>query len=255
MWRVVVGMLLAAGCGDAAARITCPGERPPIESCFQGVFFAECGGDGEPLLGCTEDDCRWFADGCVAAGYEASNCPADDICCHDDWPFEDDGFYPSSPLNGSLFWYGSAPRDRTTEVVVPVTVDAALKGETSVSCDGPPPRDGTPCEWPRMGAGMYLTQDTLAGVLWNEGWFGGWQPSIEIIPQPDGPLAARVCAEPFTDFLPQSCGLPIVCASSGTARLNRWPSGPEDLAGVVIEFDVTFPNGFHLVVTLAPTET
>jgi hypothetical protein len=62
---------------------------PELSTCFQGAFFADCGGDSGPRYACTTKDCRWFVGGNIASGYSSSTCPVDDICCHDGEPFKD----------------------------------------------------------------------------------------------------------------------------------------------------------------------
>src|SRR5687767_8928731 len=103
---------MVVGCGTAPEGDPCPGEPPAFDQCYAGYFFADCGGDGDPRFACSPDHgCRWFQDGCVAVGFEASPCPADDICCVDDWPFAD-GAYPAAWR--SLYGLGTAPWRRAT---------------------------------------------------------------------------------------------------------------------------------------------
>lgn len=71
----------------------CPaGVRPALEACSYGLFWADCGGEGEPTFACGESGrCRWFASRCLAASFVASDCPLTDRCCHPssdgEWPF------------------------------------------------------------------------------------------------------------------------------------------------------------------------
>src|SRR5262245_7773616 len=76
-----------------AIPLSCPAERPSLDDCFVGDAFADCGGTGDaPILACRMlsdwRECRWFAGGCVATGYEPSPCPPDDVCCRDNFPFD-----------------------------------------------------------------------------------------------------------------------------------------------------------------------
>ncbi len=65
--------------------------RAPLTDCDFGLYWADCGGDGEPVVGCDREtgDCRWFAGGVTALGHATSDCPPSDPCCHDGWPFSD----------------------------------------------------------------------------------------------------------------------------------------------------------------------
>lgn len=86
-----------AGTSDASVAASCPGgSRPSILACERSLYAAQCGGDGTPRLGCDSSggNCLWFVDGCVASEYEASDCPAANICCHagsaGPWAFAND---------------------------------------------------------------------------------------------------------------------------------------------------------------------
>ena len=80
----LVCAFLCAGCA--------PDDRRPLSDCAFGLYWAECGGNAAPVLGCDREsgDCRWFDGGETARGYEVSDCPPTDVCCHAFWPF--DGF-------------------------------------------------------------------------------------------------------------------------------------------------------------------
>lgn len=68
-----------------------PDERMPLADCDHGLYWADCGGDGEPVLGCDRESgaCRWFTGGISARGHAISDCPATNPCCHENWPFDD----------------------------------------------------------------------------------------------------------------------------------------------------------------------
>lgn len=89
----LAAMLAAAGCPVTAEDL-----RKPLGDCEHGLYWAECGGEGDPVLGCDEatGDCRWFSGGVSARGYAVSDCPTTDPCCHDGWPFFD--FAPSGDV-------------------------------------------------------------------------------------------------------------------------------------------------------------
>ena len=73
-----------------------PDGRMPLSDCDHGLYWADCGGSGDPVLGCDREtgDCRWFSGGVTARGHAASDCRSDDPCCHGNWPFSD--FTPSN---------------------------------------------------------------------------------------------------------------------------------------------------------------
>jgi hypothetical protein len=97
--------------GGSEAADPCPAGAPDLSACSVHHRFADCGGAGEPRLGCSETQgCLWFSEGCVAAGFTASDCPADNICCHSNWPYDDSDMTVSSPY--SLFYgWGLGPWD------------------------------------------------------------------------------------------------------------------------------------------------
>jgi hypothetical protein len=98
--------------------------RVSLGDCPHGLYWAECGGTGEPVLGCESDlgDCRWFQGGVTASGYTVSDCPPTDPCCYGGWPFAD--FAPTGPtlararLHMSLLRSGPQARRGPSEVSV-----------------------------------------------------------------------------------------------------------------------------------------
>jgi hypothetical protein len=155
-----LALAFAVGCAPEAARDpideACGGPRPALEDCAAlGVYSADCGGEGEPVLACDEENgaCRWFAGACVAARHRASDCPASDPCCHatadGDWPFAD-GWMPTSTsvfapyvLREDVATIGRTPVTATTPANLAVTVDPSFVASAtpSVECTGeiPPP--------------------------------------------------------------------------------------------------------------------
>lgn len=83
------GAALAASCAGGPVEPVDP--RIALTDCPHGLYWAECGVAGEPVLGCDSElgDCRWFQGGVTARGYIVSDCGPTDPCCHDDWPFSD----------------------------------------------------------------------------------------------------------------------------------------------------------------------
>jgi hypothetical protein len=95
-WSIARTCLACSLLGTLA--VSCGTDGVPMSECEFGLYWADCGGNGEPLLGCDRStgDCRWFANGLAAQNHAVSDCPADDVCCHDAWPFED--FSPSADI-------------------------------------------------------------------------------------------------------------------------------------------------------------
>src|SRR5262245_54408039 len=184
---VVVGALVVAACGGSESPPDdgCPGPQPALADCFAGNFFADCGGDGEPRLACSDTEgCMWFSGGCVAAGFEASSCPADDICCHDDWPYPD----PGSDYVVLARWFytlGTAPWDRTTSTTLSVSIDPSLVvADSDITCDGPDLglELRNPCSDPEGYGSFFLTPDTLLVESSHTSGIVGWSAQIEVVP-------------------------------------------------------------------------
>lgn len=87
------GAVLVVTFSSWSASGCAPDDRMPLEDCDVGLYWADCGGNDEPLLACerASGDCRWFSGGATARGHAVSNCPTTDPCCHDGWPFTDYG--------------------------------------------------------------------------------------------------------------------------------------------------------------------
>src|SRR5687767_11391554 len=145
----VLPLLIMSACGGDAPLIECPGERPPIEQCYRGAFFAECGGQGDQRFACNEaGDCRWFTTSCVAAGYEASACGPYELCCEEDWPYPAGALSSAaaSQLSQDIYGWGRLPWDRVRLMRLQVEVDPGLMPTTpGVTCTGTYPAEGTPC--------------------------------------------------------------------------------------------------------------
>jgi hypothetical protein len=90
-----IAAFLIAGCGSNLAGH--PDGGPALDECLHGRYWANCGGNGPPRVGCdlATGECRWFEGGVVARGHVASDCPAEDLCCASSpygtgiWPFAD----------------------------------------------------------------------------------------------------------------------------------------------------------------------
>lgn len=141
---LVVGCVETDGSPDSAPSpdvASLDDTRSPISDCSYGLFWADCGGTGEPALGCdrTTGDCRWFEGGETARGYAISACPSSAVCCHDDWPFTD--FAPSEQTlrnaSGQLNLLSRGVISRAPTNAVPILAD--FDGETSlgrIRCEG-----------------------------------------------------------------------------------------------------------------------
>ncbi len=247
--------LAATACGgDQSLAEACGGEQPPLNQCFVGDFVADCGGDSTPVLACASPsgaDCRWFESGCVALGYQPSDCPNSDICCHADWPFEE---LKPFELERQLFGLGTQPWTRERELTVSVTVDSTLTvSETTFVCEGTDPERGsnTPCTgW--MGVPQARFGGTLVLASPNSG-VSGWYPWLELDLEHAGGPMARVCLYTYTDVYTGQCpqDRDASCAVSGTLAINRIPAKGEDLSGLLASVDVQFASGFRLSGTVA----
>jgi hypothetical protein len=243
---ILVG--LAACRGGTEALTNCPGEQQPsIADCYVGEFFADCGGSGPPRLACNDQQCLWFAADCGPAGFEASDCPADDICCHDGWPFPAAGY--STALTLDLYAFGPEPWDRTSHVALGVVVDPTLTGTTTqVTCSGPNPNLAAydPCADP---VEVTAFQGGTARVrAWpGEPFRAGWYLWIEIVDDGSGGLGARACAAEMIDTMVCPGAAPL-CASAGTITISQLPI--VDVRTLVVGVDATFPTGFAVDATL-----
>jgi hypothetical protein len=260
--RGVFAILVVAACeGTEADRVLdpqpfeCPTPaRRALDDCFVGYFFADCGGEGPPRLACRErGGCYWFSGSCLALGFVASECPAEDVCCYSDpdgnypWPYPDLRF--DDPfLRDKFYGLGHEAWDRTTDANLSTSIDTNLSiSTTSVICTGPPP------EFPESGFDPCVETHDYAGIVGDTvllvgisiPWFAGWYPQIEIIPD-GGAMRASVCARQFTDFLYQSCpDHERVCASSGSIVLSDWPTSAGNPIGLMARVDATFASGFR----------
>ncbi len=220
---------------------TCPFSwQPVIDECDTGRFFANCGGDGEPVLGCAHGDCRWFTGGCAARGYEVSPCPSDDICCftlrNGRWPFQE-RTSNDSYLFFDLYGWGTLPWTRARAMNVSVVVDEALPvGDRVFTCDGPEPHFGGPCGVLALGMSQGPVRDTISFTVYGRPGLAGWNPTVEIDPVT---MKARVCADRYTDFF-SGCptGQDVVCAHEGTLTLSRLPASGLDFEDLRLRLDV-----------------
>jgi len=236
--------VLVAGCGGHGSD-GCPGARPSIADCYSGLFFAECGGDDTQRFACRTDDstCKWFQ-GCVAAGYVASNCPSQDLCCIYQWPFKDE--FDEGVLFSALHGYGTAAWDRSRAMRITVAFDPAISaGDLVVTCSGSIPTEESPCAGPEPYSVRLL--DTLIVGIGHVDLQPGWVLWAEVDLEATPVAMGRVCKAPATDLQVRMCrsGTDVECAESGSVRLNRAPSSPADLPGLVVMIDVLFADGLR----------
>lgn len=220
----------------------CDAEQPSLTECSRGEFHADCPGSGPPVLACGELDCLWFTTGCVALGYSPSPCPADDICCLDDWPFEQPG--EPSFLYPRLYALGTAPWDGRAFLSIPVEIDNGLEGPESPTFECPgdnaPVGLGSnhPCAgWLGSPVG-YVTERVVIDV--PNGGVGGWYPWIEVSPTES---LSRVCVMPYSDVSRETCIAALaepLCASVGSVTLGWIPASSDELTGLPVRIDVTF---------------
>jgi hypothetical protein len=153
----------------ATLSTSCAPDGVPMSECKFGLYWADCGGNGEPVLGCdrSSGDCRWFATGVAAQNHAVSDCPVSDVCCHDNWPFED--FSPSAGVldraRGSMSMARTAVLSR--EGVSDVSVVADLVGGTrslTMQCFGSEPST-FPCSDVGSGGSVTRVGDSVVVVF------------------------------------------------------------------------------------------
>ena len=210
----------------------CPAEPPPLDTCYTGFLFAECGGALPPAIFCTAEDrpCAWFTGGCPAAGYTR--------------PVECDPTNTECPEPGT--GWGPEPWNRARDMVLPLTVDLAFVAPAApavtCTCDTPPclgPRNGL-CNdalaerylyrTPEVADPAALQNGLVVAFLWADGpelgLTGGWGWILEADPD----LAhARVCLFQTSDA---ENGGPPACALSGEVTFDREVRTRGDAAAV-----------------------
>ena len=245
----------SAACGDDLP----PPQLIPITDCYRGFQFAECGLasgsaemtptiDASPRLACsvTADACAWFH-GEVATSFVASDCPADNVCCHEGAP-GNWGPYVDAPVMGSLltrylYSLGSKPWARGLYHVAPVTL-GPVPVEVPLDCGDPALLPGPPGgECGKLLPFRLTVRDTIAFIVGVTNR-PSWSPYIEIDPST---MTASICAYTYDHtpevWCPWLESRPPLCATSGSVQLTRLPSSEADVAGLMLEFEATFPGG------------
>ncbi len=218
-------------------------------NCHVGMYFADCGGEGAPVLGCDaerDESCWWFTTGAVPREITlVSDCPPEDVCCHDDWPFAEPTGLGAYRL---LFALDRAPWDRTREMNVDVVVDAALVAPATptLTCEGAlPDVNGVgPCG--DLEGVIQVELDTPALRFVAPGNYYGWVPTVELDAADGAAPRARVCLHDYTDSWGNDCPDAVAtCATGGTVTIDAWPlpAGP----GAIVSLDVAFAGGARLL--------
>lgn len=247
-----------SGCADAMAGLdasidgsststACGGPRPiSIDECERGLYFADCGGTGGPVLGCVETTgrCAWYRTACVPSGVRPVDCPPDDVCCHSTpdglWPYEG-AWRPEEDMAAmemvsDIATIGCAVVDETTPAEITVTVDRTVGAPASNEVDCTP---GTALDLCGDGSLMRpaIGREGLSTVVLFRSMrvLSDWV-YLELIPSSPS-HRARVFVRPGNDFavdVPTTC-VPFEMGSvSGTLRLNTADlSSTTDLHGVL----------------------
>lgn len=235
--------------GESEVESVCPG-APTLEDCFRGIAFADCGGDGEPVIGCGVEGnafggCLWFTGGCVADDFETGTCVPGEAC--DD---TDDNYLTSCP--NLLGQRGEEPWDAERAMTLPLTVDVDFSASsTDISCtgcsaDNCPGQNVCVSGSDEGGDVAYGSlPDTLAIVLSPDGYKGGWVGEIEA--NLDASLA-RLCRIPVSDesFYCGDLYSEPPCATSGSVTISRVPLSFGDLEGLSGAVNAIFDDGLEL---------
>ena len=212
-------------------------EPRPLDACFRGALFAECGPAVEinPAIWCDRgapERCVWAA--CPPADHVARACDGE----------------PQCPVT-SLGW-GTAPWDRTRAMALDVIVDPALIVERpALECASAEPAEhARVCEvvgdawqiernpgddpswgWPSMLSRFVIPENGRIG--------SGWALSVEVdlFAEPDP--RARICLVPYSDA---DLSAEAVCAVAGTLTLDVRPETAEQTGAVQMHVRAVFPD-------------
>jgi hypothetical protein len=235
----------------------CVGAPPPLNQCRVGFAFADCGGSLPPVLACTwRNDCRWFLHGCAAEDYTPSPCPASNICCQANWPYDRESFTHMLPyarrLHDSVSAWGKRGFDVERDMLVEVRIEPALRvGAPELRCDGPSGVGG-PC-----GLGLIDLADPTPNSLYfafqGAQPAEGWSLTVEMIDDRAGQMHARICrvaTPPLAASEPpaERCAVEQTpsCATSGRLSLNMFPVYQGLLGTLHGKLSADFPDGLHV---------
>ena len=235
---------------DCAPRVEgCEGSPPDIASCERGAAWADCGGLGEPRFACIPDgaSCFWFVGGCVAEGYVASRCEAEDICCIGDYPYGSswrEFSLEDAPVFDFLNGWGTEPWDAVRAADLEVSIAALPAAERAITCTGDIP--GGPCGESELGVFATYGGAIVTRVISTRASSGGWTLVVEVIRDPVADAwVARACRVPFTDGITYACSTTRepTCATSGTVELAVEPSDAVDPATLRMRVAASFDDG------------
>lgn len=260
--RVSVFMISAvaalSGCADGAPALdassdgsststACAGPRPTsVDQCERGLYFADCGGTGGPVLGCAEATgrCAWYRTACVPSGVRPIDCPPDDVCCRSTpdglWPYEG-AWRPEQDMAtvdmvSDIAAMGWAVVDETTPSEIAVTVDPTVAAPASNEADCTPGTALDLCgDGPLMRPAIGRHGLSMVVLFRSLRVLSDWV-YLEVIPSAPS-HRARVFIRPSTDFandVPTRC-MPFEMGSvSGTLRLDTADlSSTTDVHGIL----------------------
>lgn len=203
----------------------------PLSACDSTSTTADCGGEGPTTLGCVAapftTGCRWFVGGCVADGFAASPCPAEDLCC-EQGSWGQPTAYPD--VDGASNYPGYAAGSFTSSYgAEPIALDAGF-GMT-VSEVEPPAATDIVITCPTPTADPFLC--TSAGTLGSSGSdagftvFGsglGTSGFVIDLRSIDGTTKARACHYLIPDSAVNACHDDATaganCTAEGTVELG-----------------------------------
>ena len=182
------------------------GVAPTLDRCDAGVFDADCGGDGEPVLACRNGThCKWFVHGCPAEGFRPIACPLGDPYCVDTpdgrWPYATGVESATSPADmcDQLDLIGDAVVTPTSGPLIDVRIDPAFTApdQVELTCAGV---DVSLCD-------SAVMRGSTHGVFPVDREVFGFRPLtlfgedvlFELVRNADGNLAARGWVLRFTD--------------------------------------------------------
>ena len=236
----------AGGLDAGAQDISC---QVPAEDCLHGLFFGVCGDGDVPLLACNRSNgrCRWFRGGCPV-GWRASDCPIDQVCCHETpdglWPFDPSTSFSPGPrlmITLDIAAMGWTVIDESAPAEIAVTVDPSIGPPTSDWADCTPDaplqicRDRLIIERGARSTDLSLVLRFASQARHAEAVL------LEIVPA-GGSLQARMFVRDEDDAAPPS--LPSRCrpfhmeSTSGTLRLNTVDLSMPELVHGALEVDL-----------------
>ncbi len=184
-----------------------PDERMPLADCEHGLYWADCGGNEGPVLGCDREtgECRWFSGGVTARGHATSACAATDPCCQSNWPFTD--FSPDGRTREEtvedLSLIGRGVVDRSSDGQVTVQFDLTEETPRRFEfCTG-----GSRCERGSASSAPFLMGAALVKVYGGTGQ--RWE--LEIIPG-SRPTDWTVHLYRFIDNTREGLTPPLACS-------------------------------------------